>query len=123
MSCITYIFDPSKCAFRALNKGVVLTSAPLKRGTLFEVVIDKKQGPTPRLPNSNSIEIGITCNDPSTLRLPDTMTNLTFGQNWMVSGSSVAYNGKKVQNFAKTNLNQLEVGILDVPIYFSLMNA
>ena len=90
---------------------MVLTTAPLQVNTLFEVRLDKKMKPNPLVPITHSVEIGVTSNNPSTLRLPDTMTDLTYGKSWMLSGSELAFNGKKLQSFTKTNLNELQVTI------------
>jgi neuralized-like protein 4 len=63
----------------------VLSSCPLQDNQLFEVRIDKKINSW-----SGSIEVGVTCCDPSTIDVPfpSSATELREGT-WIMSGNSI----------------------------------
>ncbi|XP_023215732.1 neuralized-like protein 4 isoform X1 [Centruroides sculpturatus] len=91
-------------ALEDFNNAVILTSRPLKKGEMFEVVIEKLV-----VKWAGSIEIGVTTHSPNELEFPSTMTNIRSGT-WMMTGNGIMYNGTNIIDDYGHNLDRLKVG-------------
>lgn len=93
-------------ATQEFNHGLVLSSTTLPDNQLFEVRIDKKINSW-----SGSIEVGVTCCDPSTINLPfpSSATELREGT-WIMSGNSILRDGLSINENYGTDLDKLEEG-------------
>lgn len=91
-------------ALEDFNNAVILTSRPLKKGEMFEVVIERLV-----VKWAGSIEIGVTTHSPNELEFPSTMTNIRSGT-WMMTGNGIMYNGTNIIDDYGHNLDRLKIG-------------
>ena len=83
----------------------MLSNRPLRDGEIFEVVIERMVERW-----SGAIEVGVTLIRPEDLDFPSTMTDVDYGDTWMLSGSSVMRDGQTIMNGYCADLDGLTVG-------------
>ncbi|GAB6019762.1 Neuralized-like protein 4 [Chamberlinius hualienensis] len=85
------------------NNGIVLSLETLKDNQLFEVRIDK-------MINSwtGALAIGVTTIDPLTVEFPSSVVDLR--ESWIMSGTSVLKDGKRIVEDYGQNLDSLDEG-------------
>ena len=92
-------------ALGEFNDSIVLSNRPLRDGEIFEVVIERMVERW-----SGAIEVGVTLIRPEDLDFPSTMTDVDYGDTWMLSGSSVMRDGQTIMNGYCADLDGLTVG-------------
>ena len=91
------------------SNGILFSSRPLKVGESLEVVLDGMS----RTMQGGGLEIGVTDLDPMTLTsesLPRSATDLDTGRTVMVSGWTLALNGKEIEMISR-NTHDIKVGV------------
>ena len=87
----------------------------MQKGETFEVelleVDDKIQG--------NSLEIGVTTNNPESFDMPRTMTDCTWGTNFIVTDRELVKNGKPIDMMNNSITDML---VSRKSTYFSMSN-
>ena len=95
------------CSKQENSDGILFSSRPLGAGETWKVCLDELSTHIRR----SGVEIGVTDLDPMALEssLPKTATDLHSGRTIIVSGESVAMNGKVVEKINQ-NIYDIKVG-------------